>query len=1241
MESKAMKWILSITLVLSLVLGQLPGDPTASAAVTKNVYSFGKGEFGRLGQGDSANRLAPTAISELSGLNITAVSAGAEHTLVLTADGNVYSFGNGASGQLGHGNTASQDVPTLIEYFETNSITATAVSAGGEYSLVLSDDGDVYAFGRGTEGQLGLGGSTSVSTPTKITDTAFDAETIVSISAGEQHSLAATAGGDVYSFGNSGAGRLGYDAGSIQTTPRKIPSFAGIRSISAGFNHSLAASVTGAVYSFGHGGWWQLGHGDNGTRLSPTQIVNLSGENITAVSAGQGFNLVLNEDGEVFSFGNGAEGYLGHGDSPPQEATRQTPEKIQALVGKTVVSISAGKSHSIVLTDNGEVYAFGYGYYGQLGNGVNHNKFAPTLIQSTLVGKAIDAGYDHTIVAGEEDDGFSYSVSASVDEIEFYHRNVGYSAFDATTVTVTNNGTGPLTGLTATPSSGFEIVAPYAAATLSPGATTTLYVRPVEGLAPGLHTGTLTISADRGVTETIDLSFEVTATPTFSFELTPPGDVTFPTSGLGYISDHTTAVPKNLIRTGTGDIHVQSIELLGGSASAFYVGTLHATDPTILSDSVMAINFPVRQKENLPVGTYSDTVRITTDHGNLEFDLFFEVQGAPVIGTHPEDATVYAGEDATFSVSATGTGLSYQWQVDDGSGFANIPSGTSATLTLDDVTPAMSGNQYRVVVNGTIAPPATSNAATLQVRPGAPTNVAATAGDGRVRLTWDPVPGATGYNVYRSTAVGSEGSLIASVTGSEYAYDAIGLTNGTTYYFVVKATNADGEGRASIQASAQPSRSGGGSSGSSSSSSSTGSDKPDLSAVVWVNGVPQSIGTIDSTRQGDRTIATVRIDEAALEAKLATEGRGAIVLIYSNVEADSFVAELNGRMLGMLAERGAILEIRTDSATYAIPADLIDWSAIAGSFETGALPENVKLLISVSKPSAQMIKLADDAAKKGLFEIVVPAIEFNVAASFDGKTYPIDRFADYVERRIVVPAGAAPSRIATGVVIEPDGSVRHVPTKIVQIDGRSYASVFSLTNSVYALVANEVSFADVENHWSKDEVNEMGSRLILTGTDSDTFVPNAYVTREQFTSLIARALGLKSDSSKLTVFRDVAPTNVHYGDIQAAVSYGLVSGYEGGTFRPEEQVTREQMMVIVAKAMKLVGASSGAAADKGLERFEDADQVSDLARESIADVVSAGISQGRSTTKLAPKGLLTRAEAAAIIDRLLRRANRI
>lgn|GEM_PF-3865106 len=1235
-ESKAMKWILSITLVLSLVLGQLPGDPTASAAVTKNVYTFGKGEFGRLGQGDSLNRLAPAAISELSGLDIAAVSAGAEHTLVLTANGNVYSFGEGDFGRLGHNDESDKTVPELIPLFDNN-IVATAVSAGTSHSLVLSENGDVYAFGAGGNGRLGTGSSTNVLAPVKIGGD-LTGKQAIAISAGDAHSLVLTTDGSVYSFGAGNSGRLGHGDENFQMMPKQIDSLPAISSISAGIYHSLAVSVTGSVYSFGHGALNQLGLNSGPKVLLPTPIAGLASEHVTAVSAGHSHSLALTANGEVYSFGNEFVGHLGHGTNDHQPV----PKKIEALVGFNITAISAGASHSVVLTDEGDVYAFGSGGEGQLGRGVAVTSiYVPTKIVSTAKGYLIDAGSNHTIVAGEEDDGFSYSVAASVDEIEFYHRNVGYSAFDATTVTVTNNGTGPITGLTVSVSPDFQRVDPPPAVTLNPGDTTTVHVRPVAGLAPGLHTGTLTLSADRGVTKTIDLSFEVTATATYSFELTPAGDVTFPTSGLVYISDHTTAISKNLTRTGTGNIHVQSIEMLGGNGNLFYVGTLHATDPTILSDSGMSVNFPVRQKENLPVGTYSDTVRITTDHGIIEFDLFFEVQGAPVIGTHPEDATVYAGEDATFSVSATGTGLSYQWQVDEGSGFANIPSGTGATLTLDDVTTAMSGNQYQVVVNGTIAPPAMSNAATLQVRPGAPTNVVATAGDGRVQLTWNPTPGATGYNVYRSTNVGAEGSLIASVTGSEYAYNATGLTNGTTYYFVVKATNSAGEGLSSIQASAQPSRSGGGSSGSSSSSSSTDSDTPDSSAVVWVNGVPQSIGTIESTRQGDRTIATVRIDEAALEAKLATEGRGAIVLIYSNVEADSFVAELNGRMLGMLAERGAILEIRTNSATYAIPAGLIDWSAIAGSFETGALPENVKLLISVSKPSPQMIKVADDAAKKGLFEIVVPAIEFNVAASFDGKTYPIERFADYVERRIVVPAGVAPSRIATGVVIEPDGSVRHVPTKMVRIDGRSYASVFSLTNSVYALVANEVSFADVENHWSKDEVNEMGSRLILTGTDSDSFAPNAYVTREQFTSLVARALGLKPDSSKQTVFRDVAPTNVHYGDIQAAVSYGLVSGYEGGTFRPEEQVTREQVMTIVAKAMKLVGASVGETAERTLDRFEDEDEVSEWARESIADVVSAGILQGRSATKLAPKGLLTRAEAAAIIERLLRRANRI
>ncbi|HEY9049067.1 MAG TPA: immunoglobulin domain-containing protein, partial [Ohtaekwangia sp.] len=116
------------------------------------------------------------------------------------------------------------------------------------------------------------------------------------------------------------------------------------------------------------------------------------------------------------------------------------------------------------------------------------------------------------------------------------------------------------------------------------------------------------------------------------------------------------------------------------------------------------------------------TVKVTATNATTGCDVDLtnttnvSVNALPAITTHPSSQTLCEGSNASFSVSATGAGITYQWQVDTGSGFTNLGGQVSSTLSLAAVTSAMNGNQYRVVVSGTCTPSVTSNAATLTVQ---------------------------------------------------------------------------------------------------------------------------------------------------------------------------------------------------------------------------------------------------------------------------------------------------------------------------------------------------------------------------------------------------------------------------------------------------------------------------------------------------------------------------------------------
>lgn len=188
-----------------------------------------------------------------------------------------------------------------------------------------------------------------------------------------------------------------------------------------------------------------------------------------------------------------------------------------------------------------------------------------------------------------------------------------------------------------------------------------------------------------------------------------------------------------------------------------------------------------------------------------------------------------------------------------------------------------------------------------------------------------------------------------------------------------------------------------------------------------------------------------------------------------------------------------------------------------------------------------------------------------------------------------------------------------------------------------------MEFEDVAQHWAKDVVNDMGSRMVISGSGDDRFDPDQEITRAEFAAILVRGLGLKLANSSSS-FADVKPGEWYSRSIQTAYEYNLISGFEDGTFRPMDKITREQAMTIVAKAMGITGIGVSLQtkeAEELLSSFVDASIASEWAKNSIADCLQAGIVAGRNNTHLAPKAHILKAEAATIVQRLLQESELI
>src|SRR5690606_21338076 len=131
------------------------------------------------------------------------------------------------------------------------------------------------------------------------------------------------------------------------------------------------------------------------------------------------------------------------------------------------------------------------------------------------------------------------------------------------------------------------------------------------------------------------------------------------------------------------------------------------------------------------------------------------------------------------------------------------------------------------------------------------------------------------------------------------------------------------------------------------------------------------------------------------------------------------------------------------------------------------------------------------------------------------------------------------------------------PTKVVRVDEQYYAVINSLSNSTYTVVWNELEFKDMANHWAKEEVNDMGSRLVIEGTGDGMFSPDRSITRADFTAIMVRGLGLQLQPEPSgNVFTDIHPSAWYSSAVNTAAAYQLISGFEDGTFRPEDPITR-------------------------------------------------------------------------------------
>jgi alpha-tubulin suppressor-like RCC1 family protein len=391
---------------LALIAAALTPMLSPAHATADVAQAWGANNSGQLGNGTNTGSDLPVSPNGVTGL--TAVSAGAFHSLALIADGTVLSWGEGTSGQLGDGAMNSSDSPVTVKGLGH----VVAVAAGAHHSLALRSDGSVMAWGANRRGQLGDGSTEGSDLPVPVVGLSH----VVAVSAGADHSLALLSDGSVVAWGYNGNGQLGDGSTEGSDVPVPVSGLRDVIAVSAGADHSLALLGDGSVMAWGANESGQLGNGTEADSDVPVLVPGLSGA--SAISAGGNVSLAELEDGTLRSWGGNAYGQLGDGTSVGPETCGELPplpcSKVPTVVGelRRVAAFSAGKAHSLALLTNGRVMAWGENNAGQLGVGTTEGpercagvaaacSATPLEVRQLISVSAIAAGGEHSLAIGK------------------------------------------------------------------------------------------------------------------------------------------------------------------------------------------------------------------------------------------------------------------------------------------------------------------------------------------------------------------------------------------------------------------------------------------------------------------------------------------------------------------------------------------------------------------------------------------------------------------------------------------------------------------------------------------------------------------------------------------------------------------------------------------------------------------------------------------------------------------------
>jgi alpha-tubulin suppressor-like RCC1 family protein len=343
------------------------GDHTCAIRNDNRMYCWGSARGGRLGDGrlDSGASLVPTLVAGAPRFH--RVSAGYLHSCALEVGGTAWCWGLAENGQIANRSSVPQPRPFRIQEVP---FTFLDIAAGERHSCAIASDGKPYCWGWNVYGQIGNVSTVDQGIPVPVETTLpFNR-----IAAGRHHTCGVSRSGQALCWGRGDLGQLGNGSSDLRrTTPAVVAGSVTWSLISAGGTHTCGLASSGEAYCWGDGSAGQLGTGSLSGSLVPAKVA--TDVRFRSISAGDEHTCAIATDGRALCWGHNNYGRVGIESLP-------APVPTPAVVPTSVLfsDVSAGRLHTCALAQDGGVFCWGYGGFGQLGSGALFERSRPERI---------------------------------------------------------------------------------------------------------------------------------------------------------------------------------------------------------------------------------------------------------------------------------------------------------------------------------------------------------------------------------------------------------------------------------------------------------------------------------------------------------------------------------------------------------------------------------------------------------------------------------------------------------------------------------------------------------------------------------------------------------------------------------------------------------------------------------------------------------------------------------------------